>query len=45
MKIRPKDKECKHNWQIMKRPERIEFTLGEFIAICKKCFKYRWIQL
>ena len=38
-------KKCKHIWQIFPRPDRFEFSLGEFIAICTKCFIYKWVQL
>ena len=38
-------KECEHDWVIKDRPERFEFTLGEFIAICRKCFTCKWIQI
>ena len=38
-------KKCKHRYQIFKRPERFEYTLGEFIALCDKCFGYKWINI
>lgn len=43
--MKRKAKQHIHRYQIVKRPDRVEYTLGEFIGICIFCLEWKFIKI